>query len=238
MKRLADLTKVELASLSDQEVNDLIDLECAHASIPLLPDAPVAPTKAELLPDLAMYQIDDLSFLSHEDATKVAALVATMDRVEPHYIPGPGYEQYAKPISKGTYPDIATKRIYSGTAALGQGSLLVQQAARKKEYAEAKEAYDELVEKRGDVVNGVHEAIREAQREYARRSFLMAQYRRYLKLADGNGEIALGFLCDAYEDVGDLDGMFAALAAIANEATEAKKESEGWAGGLLKAEEV
>lgn len=238
MKRLADLTKLELASLSDQEVKGLIDLECAHTGIPLLPDVPVAPPKAGLMPDLAMYQIDDMYFLSPEDANKVAALVVTMDRVEPHYIPGPGYEQYAKPILKGTYPEIDTKRVYSAATASAQGSALVQQKASKDEYDEAKKEYDDVVEKRGDVANGVHEAIRAARREYARRNFLMTQYRRYLALAGGNSEIALGFLCDAYKDVGDYDGLFAALAAIATEYDEAKKESEGWAGGLLKAEEV
>ena len=75
MKRLTEYTNVELVALTEEELTNLVNTECAHEGAPLLSlVAPIAPVKPGVVPNAPCYIIDvpTLRFGEHIHAQAVA----------------------------------------------------------------------------------------------------------------------------------------------------------------------
>jgi hypothetical protein len=196
MKRLEDYTKEELLALSGDEVDNLIDLECAHAGVQLLPPKPESP-KVEKEPseDMAYYVLSELNFIKMEDAMAVAAVVAEKERTKTKYVGG-RYDYVLTGTIK-EIPEIASKKLWSEAHYNQIAHIKERIEFDKKAYEKQKNEYDRIVESRQEISSSVLAAVEKARDEKYLLEMLCRDARRYLKLALGDKEIAKRFMLDA-----------------------------------------
>ena len=194
MKRLQEHTDEELIELKDEEIAILIDLECAHEGVPMLPTKPVAPSYEKPVFDCKVFVIAGLVFTSAEDAGKV---LEAINETTPYDTDGYNDDKRLTKLSEYGYPKIAPELIYS----IEKWEEIKDFAARNKKeqrsYNKLKDVYDEAAIGREDVVTTVWDAIRLAQQKAYQLKAIKDSYANYLQLAGGDAQIAMNFLIKA-----------------------------------------
>ena len=209
MKRLEDYTNEKLLALSSEEVDNLVDLECAHAGVQLLPFKPESP-KMEKAPseDMVYFTISELEFLKMEDAMAVAAFVAEKERIRTKYAGGGRYERVFSATVK-EIPEIASKKLWSEVHYNQIAHIKERIESEKKAYESQKKEYDDIVESRAEISNSVLAAVEKAHSEKRTLDMLCRDARRYLKLSLGDKEIAKRFMLDACKNhIDHIDNHF------------------------------
>ncbi|MCK5613125.1 hypothetical protein KAR91_65230 [Candidatus Pacearchaeota archaeon] len=203
IKRLEDCTDEDLLNMTEEQVEDLIDYECVHTGVRLLPEMPVKPTEEAPKEDFEFFEVSELQFVNKEDAEKIAELAASMDRIESKYESGPTYTRIVTGTKKED-PGIQKKKKFSEEY-LNQVKVKKQRIEeRKKEYNELKKEYDDISEARSSIIDNVFNKLKEARQAGQRLIALRDESHRYLKLAIGDKEIAQRFMTDAFPDAVDL----------------------------------
>ena len=197
IKRLEDYTDAELVNLTEEQVLDLIDLECGYEGIQLLPTLPEHPKKENLNKDFEVWEVPAMTFANNADAIAVVAASAGKSHVIEHYVPGPGYQKYGR-INTDHSVGITSKRIFSHNHYKEIETRLKQYESTKQDYDRAKEEYDKISKTRSSIIDSINEAISEARTTAQRLSRLEQASLRYLTLAHGDKEIAKRFMLDAY----------------------------------------
>lgn len=194
MKRIDELTRDELAALTDEQTETLIELEIAHAGIkPVLPPEYEEVPVITIQPTDMVYEVHGLNVRSKEDAETLAKIETCSDT----YDYGAGYDyKYLNPPEPGT---ITVKKFYLHSDIEAMTKLLrlkkaveERNAARRKEYT----AYEGETKSITDHVNTFRYEAREfaGKVEYAKKIF-----EKHLKLAEGNHGIAVNFFKTAYK---------------------------------------
>jgi hypothetical protein len=191
MKRLEDHTDEELVSLSQQQIQDLIDLECAHEGIPLLPEMPKKPEIKKPEPDLTLYEVPDACFQNQEDANRVIDLMNSLPRMHQEYY-GKGY------VKSKELETIRMKKEFSEEARIRTKAQTASANEAENRYEKEKKTYDDIANQRKDVIDKVTEAVNEAFYEFRKISQYKKQYTRYLQLSEGEKDIALNFMRAAH----------------------------------------
>ncbi len=206
MKRWDDLTNKEKLALSKNEVDQLIEVEYAHAGLPIYTETPRLKA-VKPMPDLTIYQVPTLNFIKREDAKKVMnALAALEDKrtlVEIKYMGGPGYEMTIRPPS-GT-PEVSMLQVYSPERVHQIKDRLDAYNKENEKYKKAQKEYDELTAKRYEIEREIREELEELQEEVRAELQMKSVFVKYLKLADGDIEVAKRFLKDAYQVPENID---------------------------------
>lgn len=204
MRRLDDYTNDELCQMSEQDVAHLVEVECAHAGAPLLPDHPgEAPAKSDdLAPTMTVHVVADHSFVTHEDATRVAELIGSIETADVGYVSGPSYSKKVRRVRRQT-PSISTDAVYSEEQANRIAANLEHYEDQKSEWSRRKSEYDEAVEKREGVRSRVRTAISEAKDAEQHLLDARARFDRYLGLADNDHHIAWRFFANAYASMAE-----------------------------------
>ncbi len=203
IKRLEDCTDEDLLNMTEAQVEDLIDLECVHTGVRLLPEMPVKPDEAPPTEDFESFEIGDLQFVDRKDATLIVEIVAEMKRVETRYESGPSYSRVVTGSIKEE-PTIQKKKQFSEQY-LNEVKVKKQRIEeRKKEYDNLKQEYDDISEARGSIIDDVFNKIKKARQAGQRLIALRDESHRYLRLAMGDKEIAQRFMTDAFPDAVDL----------------------------------
>ena len=187
MKRLDDYSNEELLILKQEEIERLIDFECAHNGVPLLPDPPDKPIVKNPDPDLELYYIEGFCLQNKEDADRVIEIINSMSRMKDEYY-NRGY------VSDDDLVNFTIKKEFSKHLKnLSKGQ---RETARKIEenYKELKDAYDRIVQDRKEIINMVNSAITDAREEQNKIIRFKRLYARYLQLAEGEKDIAMNFL--------------------------------------------
>lgn len=203
MKRLEDYADEELLNMTEEQVEDLIDLECVHEGVRLLPELPVKPTEKPPEEDFEFFEIEPLQLVDRKDATLIAETVADMDRVESKYESGPSYTRIVTG-SKKEEPSIQKKTKFSEKYLNEVKATKQRIDERNKEYKGLKDEYDTVSEARSSIITNVLDKIKEARQAGKRLLALRDESHRYLKLSMGDKEIAQRFMSDAYPDAVDL----------------------------------
>ena len=82
MLRFTEMTDAELLALTETELEELIDLECAYEGIPLLPPKPEEPIKpANLRPDTSVFHFDDIYITDPEEARRAEELLRSFTSI-------------------------------------------------------------------------------------------------------------------------------------------------------------
>lgn len=193
MKRLKDYTNEELTELNQSQIETLIDLECAHEGIPLLPERPEKPETNKPEEDLTVYYISDVKLKNKEDAQQIVNLLNGMARMRRDWNTN-GYDLEEDSVS------FKLEKVFSSEC---QQKYKAQTAAAKEiedRYKSAKKEYDDIVKQRKAIIDEVSDTISDAYAEFRKIEQYKKQYARYLELAEGEKDIALNFMKAAHPD--------------------------------------
>jgi len=191
MKRLTDYTNEELRDLNQQQIEDLIDLECAHEGVPLLPEMPVKPEVNKPQPDLTLYQVSGLYLKHKEDADRLIELINSMPRMEEKYYKE-GY------FDREEMERVQEVKVFSEDAKMRTKAQANAAKELEDQYRFAKKEYNKIAEQRKDIIDRVNDAVCNAFDEYNKEQVYKKQYARYLQLAEGEKDIALNFMKAAH----------------------------------------
>lgn len=196
MKRLTAYTRAELAELTEDEIQKLIDLECASEGIALLPPKPEKTPELELPePDLKAYVVAGIIVSDMKHASRLLETITSGTIFKSDYS-GDYNRKYLKPLKQAdyNYPKIEQESYYSPEL---YDELKRREKAHKEQYGAWKQLekqYDEALEARQSIASEVFKAINEARDYYFEIERIRSQFERYLVLAENNRQIAMNFL--------------------------------------------
>lgn len=193
MKRLSDYTEQGLIELSESDIVNLIDLECAIEGAPLLPTLPDKPVKRDDMPDKMAYTVDGKSFGSREDAQAYIDCVSKLAVLRSEYlIPNRWGGPFTMECEGNRDFAITNTRYWSRTAWFKVSGELTEYEAKLSAYELVHSKWREASKKREVVerrVRGNVSEAREKQQALIRKRSLMARY------TDIVGDSAKAFEC-------------------------------------------
>jgi hypothetical protein len=208
MKRIDELSKAEILALTEEGKKALIELECALNGVPLLPEAPKKPDVPKYEPDMQIYKIDNVIFLSLDAANSVMEAYSKVALYKMGYD-----DKYPRPMAEDdyNYPKIKKEKVFSSELYNKIKSEKDAADTEIKAYEARKREYDNIVEKQKAHIAHVENIIDDVWSEKYAIDRYTAEFERYLSLADGNRSIAWNFLKNAHCEVGEVAGLFETL---------------------------
>jgi hypothetical protein len=199
MKRFEELTREELAALTNEQRQAYIDYACAEQGIPFLPPMPEDPKNRKPEKDATIFSLNIGYFLKQADAQAVMDFIQKngFQLVDMHYLSGPSYETM---YEKRTTDDISisTSRVYSPETANKYRSVIEQAEKDRKKYDEDLANYKHIYDQRRDVISEIDEKISQACDFLEKRRFYTETFNRYLEVAGGVHNVAMYFFKNAY----------------------------------------
>ena len=196
MKRLSEHSREELANLTDEQYDMLVDLECMHEGAPLSIEKPrykEVPTVPE--PDVEVYEVCGFVLTDKAEADKLVETINALQscvELDYNYRVSSDYryisEKKVKPAK-----EIRTRDVYTRDAYQASQSTLENIKTIKEYHDELREDYEERCEQRNNVIHDISEAIRTAVDELEELRAATEVYKKYLDLSNGNEEVAQNF---------------------------------------------
>ena len=199
MKRYNELTVEELAALTEEELNTLMELEFAYGGIEI-----VNPPRMLPVPEISIkatetaWEVGGCLFLKPEDATAFNKL----SRVQSNYDSDYNYK-YLKPVDN-YYTSISEHKFYKREDLAAAAGIIEEIKKIESINEEAENKYKEFIKNTKGVKNNIQSAWYEAKQVINDRFVAMERFNKYTVLADGNHSIALQFFKDAYKNRQDL----------------------------------
>lgn len=202
MKKLDEMSHEEIAALTDEQIDTLVDMECAKQGVAII-DKPAEPNalKVDSNPDLAVYTVGGFVFTEPGPAAEVAALLKEHQGslVKSDYEWAAGHNNYyANDYEEKV--EVTPGHILSWKKFQEiRGDLQVAETTRgdyTKEQKKWQEGYDQRAKIRKDILLKIKKH-KEAEDDYQRYHAVMA---RYVELSDGDKKIALKFFEEAHKD--------------------------------------
>lgn len=197
MQTIAELDEAQLIALTEPELENLIDIECAERGIPMLPPEPVLPEEPLIPYDIVAFSIGHWEFKNREDAEAVAALVNGKPRAKYSY----DYKLADNDFVGWTIEEraqIAEKPILSAVQRLATKADRLKHKAAKDEYDRLRNEHREILDKRAEVGDEVRERYWAALRRQRARDEHRAYFARYLEMANGDRRVAFRFFEKSY----------------------------------------
>lgn len=195
LKRYTEYSKEELSSVTDEEFEKLVNIECMIQGIPVPylkvvhVDVPIVPE-----PDKEVYKIEGIpQYLSDpEEACELVEIIRGLTSVvQLDYDYNYGVERkYVKKVEGAIVRPVIVKA-YSKEAYKNAKSFIEAEKIAKQRNQEIDS--ENYTDKIYEIQQEVREAIREAAYENAKYENAKALYKEYLRLSDGNEEIANSF---------------------------------------------
>lgn len=204
MESIYNMNKEQILGLSPESVKNLIDYECALQGVRLLPDLPQEPARVEITPDQVAYKVGEFVFANSEDAVRVMEAITSVALYRTEY---PGRGDYStnliKPVTSDDYyfPKMSRINVFSPLAWDACKGKVAESAKLKSYYDEAKTEYDAVCEAREGIAADITELISTIRAEKRRYDFYVAEFHRYLELAENNTQVAANFLTAAYKNI-------------------------------------
>lgn len=199
MKGYKELTEKEIMELEEENIQDLIDLECANEGIKLL-KRPKEPKKPELQNDIICYQIDNMIFKTQKEAQMVFDVLRQAKTYKTNYNYESGYDFKYLELDDIFGNDLSIKK----TTYMSKNKYKEHQEMLTK-YNSDKDLYDikyskwrKENDKRKKIEEIVRSHIDRAYEKESEKQDMLIQYKRYLELANNDELIAKKFLCDAH----------------------------------------
>lgn len=196
MKRLSEHSREELANLTDEQYDMLVDLECMHEGAPLSIEKPrykELPTVPG--PNLEVYEVCGFVLTDKSEADKLVEAIKELQscvELDYNYRISSDYRYISDKNVKPSM-DIRTRGVYTKEAYTEIKSTLENIKAIKEYNDELREDYEERCEQRNNVIHDICEAIRTAVDELEELRAATEVYKKYLDLSNGNEEVAQNF---------------------------------------------
>ena len=199
MKRLNEFTRSELAALTNEQIENLIDTECAYEGAPISLEKPVLVDVPELpQPDVTYYNVYGILLTDREEANNLADYLnrlTSMCNIDYDYDHGiPGLVKY-KYVTDYLNHDICVEVNRAYTRASYNEFKAIFEQREKIENANKKQIDDfkKLSAARTSIIGKVSSAVRDAIAEEDEIFRRAAIYKKYIELADGNETVAARF---------------------------------------------
>jgi hypothetical protein len=195
LKRYHEFTDEEMAVLTKEEINNLIELEIAYNGIlPVM--CPESPKLQDIgiVKDQEFFECNGEFFLNEADAIAFSRMAVFKESY--NYNIGYDYKWLERindlPVKKVSY--------YSEDCITQRQKLIQERTQAKNEYSKKKEAYDKFTKATSSIRNDVWEKYYKALEKEQQVTYAKEQYNKYLSLAKNDEEIAIGFFKNAYKD--------------------------------------
>jgi Cft2 family RNA processing exonuclease len=195
MKRISELSHDEIIKLTDEQINNFIDIEIAEEGIKPCP-MPQSPTLENIgvVATEIFYKVGELLFPNKEDAIRVAS----MDIYTPQYNWQISYD--FKWAEKNVDLKIEEVSFYKKEDILRSTGLIKARDSRKEQYKKEKEKYDKYLNSTASFRDSVWSIISEARnKEYSIQNAITA-FKKFLQIADNDESVALRFFDKAFFD--------------------------------------
>ena len=202
MLRFTEMTDAELLALTETELEELIDLECAYEGIPPLPPKPEEPIKpANLRPDTSLFHFDDIYITDPEEARRAEELFRSFTSiVKLEWFAGASYARY---IGAPTIAELKTMEVYTEKAYLAAKADLERFDEETKAFNEQNKLYREISNRREDLNDRIRQRRYDLEERAYRLERHQAEFARYLHLAGGDRAIAETFFRNAMPDAAE-----------------------------------
>ena len=194
MKRIDDYEPSELLALSEETIEQIIDLESAYDGVPLLPSpAPVKPEECQATEDVTAYIALGLHFIDKATAMSVVDFVNSLPQVEGYYLNGNwsgprGVRPVEERCASVSESDFWSQAHYDQHRAQLEGYKVA-----KESYDKSRKTYDGILKQRSEVANRVRRVIQDAVDDRNDAVAVTTGFERYVVLADGDRDQALKF---------------------------------------------
>jgi len=196
MKKLEDYTNEELSLLTEAEIENLIDIECMRAGVPLsITPKPVLKEVPEIEnPTREIYMVDNYYFSDKSEADQLATLLSSAEsRVTTDYNYNAGGSNYKYYKKYDTSVDVKKTFCFSKEEYNDLLDVLKSKKDIEDYNSDITKEYNDSVSERRDTVNTVLDAISEAKRELKKINDAIDIYKKYIELSDGDTDIANKF---------------------------------------------
>lgn len=204
MKRYDDYTPAELLELDRDEIEKLVDLECAFRGVALLPESPEPPTEVKAGPDVTVYNAGGKMFREEADAQKVVDLINDLPYLETYYLSG-GYSysgpQGVKQSEKEHDMEAVRESRYWTPAHYDKHrAALAEYKEAKARYDTDRKDYERILGERSGVAEEIAAIRQKAQDERDTIADIEREFKRYVQIAAGDRDQALKFYLHARDD--------------------------------------
>jgi hypothetical protein len=196
MKGLNDYTNEELSMLTDSEIENLIDVECMKAGVPLsITPKPTLKEVPEIKdPTTEIFQVDNYYFTDSKEANQLATMLSSItSRVTLDYNYNSGSSNYKYYKKYETPTDIKKTKCYSREEYNDLTDILKARKDIEDYNRNITKEYEDAVSERRYIVDSVWDAISEAQYEMRKINEALDIFKKYVELSDGDEEIAKKF---------------------------------------------
>jgi len=199
---LKNYTGKEVESLTDEQVQKIIDFECADAGCPMLPNMPIQPTKPVFKPDMQLFLVGGWYgwyVKTLDEATKILDALANVEIWDTSYA---GNDNISRVGHRKA--DLECKaesvKVFSPELWDKAKSEIESYNILKKTYDTLLSDYNDAAKERGSISSWVWGIVFGARAFKAKREAFLAYKQNYLTLAEGNEELGEKFFLKAYPD--------------------------------------
>jgi len=193
MKTYWDYTEKERARLTEAEVRELLNVELMTKGVRKIIAPELKPIQEVKVNTETWFEVDGNFFKTAELAQKFIALDPRKSSFD--YACGYDYH-YACPVEQ----KIEQKSLYSQQDLLNLATILKQNKQAKEENERLTSAYDKAIKEQNKVLDCVWEDWWNCINRARELNDIVKTKEEYLKMADNNEEIAMGFLRKVYAE--------------------------------------
>ena len=191
MKKITEMTHDEIVALTEKDLERLVDLECAETGVPLMdapPEKPISPIWDDTNNAFA---IECIIFDNRESAEIVQSCLRAQKRHIHRFHYGKCEES-----------DLAIKEVFyiDNEEADRREPIKEAYSAKLAKYNDLRAEYDKLRNRRNALADPIYSIYRDSIAKESVCTLLTRESARYFELAEGNIQVALNFLTQAFPD--------------------------------------
>ena len=204
MKRFDDYEPSELLEMTSEEIEQLVDLECAFRGVALLPESPTVPAEVQAGPDVTVYNAGGKIFRDEADAQKVCDLINSLPYLETYYLSG-GYS-YSGPQGvkfsdkEHDMESVRESRYWTPEHYDKHRAAIAEYKEAKERYDRDRKEYERILSERNAVAEEIHSIRAQAQAERDKVAGIEREFNRYVQIAAGDRDQALKFYLHARDE--------------------------------------
>lgn len=213
MKKINEMTELEILALTDDQIEKIVKYRKAEEGVVLM-EKPIEPSyEEEPNKDITLYTSSWLSWIHFESSSIVQELNSTFEKL----IDSAYYSRYSgdpKKVSSLTSWEkdsasiqLKTDTYYSASILEIAWQIKKRNDEKRVNYERLQKDYDWYIENAQWIIDEVWNKVFETRRKYQRLANLQNSYSEYKILADGNEEIAMNFLKKAHAITSDEEAL-------------------------------
>jgi hypothetical protein len=193
MKPFNTLSQVELATLSEEEINTYVDYSCAEKGVPLVFTVIEEPESLKSESDITLMSFSEF-VVDEETGKKIAQILADNNQYKKEY------NQNHYEITTADYYTVKPKLVRTKSPQLvAQEAVEHAKLTREwKAYNEANDIQTQAMEDRQKIINELYDAIYSARSFINNKTSLIAAFDKYMSMANHDRDIAKRFFENAY----------------------------------------